>query len=1078
MFNFTMTPLPAVLRLLSGASIDEGELATLSLKFPDISYVRFFEDGLELTDPVLFASLDQAVEFSSVSFSLGTHTVVAIAYDINDQVIGSYPYTFTVNAVTNEPIQGTLFPEPYYGYSQIEANDLTINDIHVQEGFVDGVNRAPYALCLSIDLTIDGNRLHTNKPVRNYEHAHIDWTVTYEDGSPIEYFGEIKKYTSQIDYSVINPYTDMYGPEWTGPVRKEGRYKAKVDVYVPDKNNPGFPIHRTFEKVFEFLPNNQNKIYFAGLMGDDSKDGLDPNGFGNINGTFTAATRILNATGAFASYDHAAATSVGYDNENTNWIYFDGAIRRIESKLSDDELLIDAAFAPTSDLTNVNTSTGPKAWLKTNSQLPDNVAVLLAAGQSFDVDEQLNVRFKTGHFTIDKFGAGAPPELYSSTLGEVPIVNVSTTESTSSFPELVSVGNITAPLLSKRQSIFDGSNSTALLTEHRCLTIADRIIDANGEAPHLSGASMRNHSFFWGNTFNGKQRKHVEQMTVVASSPADTVITFETPFDVDAYRLRNPDGEVTIKIYENGRENGRTHYRRALMPESGSVTSLTLKAKRDTPATMPTLAAGTEVDVCETRGSTIHTESRYPEDRIRMIGNIVTTDADDDVYDHHWYANSSSHHNHFAYNAMLDGEGANMGFNVNVSIALQKGWSMHDNFFRECNWAVEGGNGLNTIEDEAIEDVYIANNIADESVTGGFLYAWLYKTFFMVGNKLQGSNIRSSRAFASMGRNAKDRPQMKDLFPADELGYVLERNEGDGIGLWSNNSEVVGDEGYNHVVSIETYRNQMRNLSPSAKMLSLISLSNTNEVREGTEYAFVDDVIYAPNIVDNKPANIDGEGVTVAELLVDVANTGVVRMLEKEPDHQDPDNGNYEPNIIPKWALYNPLQLNATVGDVISIDLNNYANGNPTSWTASNLADGWALSEAGILSRDSMSSIDLVNPEITMTNEHGSTLIGDLTIQAVFEITNYLTTDVNVSTTTQFRLDTQIDLAEGESFSILYRLDGAASIAAGRTSVYWAAARYGNNEGPNIYAISIQTGNSHLSANGDAIVEIDGVVVT
>jgi hypothetical protein len=267
MFNFITLPLSVVLKKITGGvpDFEEGEPLTLSAKLPEVSYVRFFEDGQQIGSDVPFVELQQAMELTPLTFPVGQHKLVAVLYDANDQFISNEVYSFNINAaaITNQAPTIDITTADNFSFTDsdtalIDASALdadgTVVDI---EWSIDDLVVSTPTLTSQLDVSSQTVGTHTATAVAidddgaRSEPATITFTKNAISASkelkqyvyalsPETYFTVFPK--DENGWSIINPVSDSNvvfvandGDDATGAVYTSTDF---ADVYSATPTNP------------------------------------------------------------------------------------------------------------------------------------------------------------------------------------------------------------------------------------------------------------------------------------------------------------------------------------------------------------------------------------------------------------------------------------------------------------------------------------------------------------------------------------------------------------------------------------------------------------------------------------------------------------------------------------------------------------------------------------------------------------------------------------------------------------------------------------------------------------------------
>ena len=214
----------------------------------------------------------------------------------------------------------------FFGYEHVSVSSITISSIVV----ASTSNEAPKALLASAsNVSAVGSRLLSSLALNPYQDLEYRWTLTYSDDSPIE---DLEGIVDPRDSTAVNPYTDQISPEATFILREAGSYKLTLIARGMSATSLEV-IEQTASTTITVTESTQDHLWHDGLLGNDSRDGLDPWGFGLTTAVYTEATGELTQVGAFASYVHDVSVNF---TDRDNYIYISKAgyegLYRIASK--------------------------------------------------------------------------------------------------------------------------------------------------------------------------------------------------------------------------------------------------------------------------------------------------------------------------------------------------------------------------------------------------------------------------------------------------------------------------------------------------------------------------------------------------------------------------------------------------------------------------------------------------------------------------------------------------------------------------------------------------------------------------
>jgi hypothetical protein len=785
------------------------------------------------------------------------------------------------------------------------------------------------------------------------------------------------------------------------PIRKEGTYKVKARVWFAAES--GQAVYAESERTATFLPNNQTPFYFAGALGDNANDGRDPNGFSLTNASYVEATGVLTETGKFSSYDHTVATSYGYDSQNTDKIWVDGALRRIAEKISNDAIRIDDAFKLGTDATGLTSSNGPKAFLTDVTVVNgNNIALFFLAGQEQNFSSKVGLAGRTGHFTAVTYGGTHAPITADVPVNEE-VFDFAAAPSETNYPSTVVIGNLQNKEVTMRRSLIGGTNNSEFLSSIRGLLIVDRPLESNLGGYYVPTFFMPRHQIFWGVEYDKFGRKVTERRTILETVNGQDYIDINAPFDAAAFEALIGVGgnRVALKIYNEGFTNGTDDnwiYRAGTVDFlATNITRIYLQQHRDTPATLPALAAGTSVDICENRGNLWLLLDKAAGDKTATIGNILEHECDLKVYDHAMYINLKNGHQHHAWNYLRNGR--NIGFMMNInndSGADIHKLSIHDNFATHCTDVFDSGNALNLSQDETFGDYVLINNLCDDTVERTLLFGYILKSVYAHGNKHYGSD-RDFPMFLSA--KAVSSTPIDQLYPAADLDFVFENNDSYGGRLWVPSPD--------EHVSVEAYNNRIQHNGTDVTLIDY----DTSGAPTGTVQWFGNNVLHTPNHSTNDAFEVDGVKMNLAEFEL---LTGSENNVATAPDWVDGSTGNFNSNLAPAWAGGTDLLIEPVVGQAFSLGLDQYFNGSDLTITIvqSALPAGLTLSANTITGTptDGGGTFNLI---IRATNSHGFVDSPEIKLLNRYDSSVRMTTIL----ANQNYIDLgRVDLVEGDEF--------------------------------------------------------------
>lgn len=262
----------------------------------------------------------------------------------------------TIDGAERDASYPNFIVPSYVGHDYLTVSAITMNTIDV----VLSSAAVPFTLMASArNVTATGSRDNTGA-LLPYIHLEHEWTLTYNDDSPIDWYTEDELINSR-GYTA-NPYAGHKAPEFAVPIRKPGTYKLTLTSRAPGiSNSTTATITATWDTAIAHR-------WYDESAGNDANDGFDPWGFATSTASYTESTGVLSQTNAFASYDHAAATT-GNPTDWYNMIYLvsadSGALgswHRIASKTDNSNIVLEDKIG--SNQTNVVSSDGAKAtWV-------------------------------------------------------------------------------------------------------------------------------------------------------------------------------------------------------------------------------------------------------------------------------------------------------------------------------------------------------------------------------------------------------------------------------------------------------------------------------------------------------------------------------------------------------------------------------------------------------------------------------------------------------------------------------------------------------------------------------------------
>lgn len=185
--------------------------------------------------------------------------------------------------------------------------------------------------------------------------------------------------------------------------------------------------------VTEFVGSGGD-FWYDGTNGNDSNDGLDPWGFALTGATYIAAAQSITKPGAFAGYNHIAATAPTDPWYRYNYIYLSAGtgltpgLYQISSKVSDDTITLTAA-AGAGDNGNTTSSTGPKGtaahFVTQWAAATNNLRSRFRCGTVLTTTVNTINGFQGTSRRLHGYGSGANPVLrYTGTSSGNPILSV------------------------------------------------------------------------------------------------------------------------------------------------------------------------------------------------------------------------------------------------------------------------------------------------------------------------------------------------------------------------------------------------------------------------------------------------------------------------------------------------------------------------------------------------------------------------------------------------------------------------------------------------------------------------------
>jgi len=783
-------------------------------------------------------------------------------------------------------------PLVFHGYTQVNGTSIQVTELKfqdsVEERILAGTLEAPCSLMITAEAVASGVLRHTGKPVSAYRHAHYETKVTYANGDPIEYLGEVKKVHKFGDESVVNPYTDTPGPEITALIRKDGDYRVETTVMLA--NSTGNVIKHVFSRNVTINPCGADFYFYAGSSGNDSNDGRDPNGFALTNASYVESTGVLTETGKFAGYDHTAAASIGYDRENTNWIYFSGALRRIAEKISDDAIRIDDAYKLSADATGLTSSTGPKGFYTGGNPQADNFGIMLLSGTTSDFASSPSTASVDDWFYMGSYGGTSPANITSTTMPpRSRMISMQLPNGTNNLPNNIYISNIRLPDDGKILFMFSGVSFSDPLEGQQVDICLDRMVDENiGNWYIPSSADI--HLTMWATQCLANQRMITFERTIEAALTGDVQITLETAFDPAEFTALNPGATyASIKIYYSPTEY---EYHRMSLTSADNLT-FDLISDRGRYELLRDFPAGSAVTIHESRS----VQQLITSKRLAIVGMIIESTCDFDTYGHHYYPNNQIGNSHYGWVYARDGENVGFMFNHNADdVPAQDGISVHDCYCRHSEFFIDSSNGANKPETSTQTNMILYRNKGDETCRGGTMYPWTLKSFF--AKKMEFYNDGSTYdGIVGVAYNSFQ-VKLDTLVDHNVDNYVAEECRGFGYGLYKQ-EQFITTELYNNEVWSNAADATLLRLSPSASGYS-------PDAKLYVGY----NKFWAPNVISGKPFTVDGVAKTLAELesLIPGDNNSLA-----QPDWNDPANGDFSPVVTSQAVTFNGVDSYASI---------------------------------------------------------------------------------------------------------------------------------------------------------------------
>lgn len=392
----------------------------------------------------------------------------------------------------------------YYGNTKISVTSINMGG-SIECRSTSGT--APFSLmCSAANVTCVGSRIGNTRALNPFTDLQHVFSIEKAGGAGrCEYGDEIVH--PRLN-AIIDPYIQTSG-EATFLIREAGSYTLTLTTTGLDSS--GDPISNTITETITVTEPSVDRVFIDALGGDNANDGNDPHGFALTAGAYTESTKALVEVGAFASYDHVAATA-GVSTNHFNFIYIDGfGLQKIASKTSDDEIVLVDGLG--SDQTGLTSSDGP--LVSYAGGFANNTWYYYRSNQgvsTYEIDTAFETRNKTGEPAVIGYD-GERVEILPAASAPSRLVSFFASSSSTSSPKVI-ISNV--HLNGDNRSQVVGGASTSTQTFNMDI-ILDRVTGekANAQIGMLfqnTGANAHYDVTLWAvdviNRFNSDSRRH------------------------------------------------------------------------------------------------------------------------------------------------------------------------------------------------------------------------------------------------------------------------------------------------------------------------------------------------------------------------------------------------------------------------------------------------------------------------------------------------------------------------------------------------------------------------------------------